>query len=297
MGHWGQGRMGAHQAKKLEDDALLAFRDRFALPLSDDDVATLRFYKPADDSPEMTLPARAPRRRSAATCRRARRRRRRCRCRRSTSFARILEGSKRARGVDDDGLRAAALAAAADAEHRQAHRADRRRRGAHLRHAVALPAGRDLLVGRASSTSRRTTTSCSTTRRRSDGQILEEGITEAGAMSSWIAAATSLQRARRADAAVLHLLFDVRLPARRRFHLGGGRLARARLPARRDRRPHDALGRRPAAPGRLEPPRRGDDPELPRLRPVLRLRARGDRAATACGGCWKRRRTSSTTSR
>ncbi|HUP96119.1 MAG TPA: pyruvate dehydrogenase (acetyl-transferring), homodimeric type, partial [Burkholderiales bacterium] len=32
MGHWGQGRMGAHQAKKLEDDALMAFRDRFALP-------------------------------------------------------------------------------------------------------------------------------------------------------------------------------------------------------------------------------------------------------------------------
>ena len=53
MGHWGQGRMGAHQAKKLEDDALLAFRDRFALPLSDEDVHELRFYKPADDAPEM----------------------------------------------------------------------------------------------------------------------------------------------------------------------------------------------------------------------------------------------------
>ena len=53
MGHWGQGRMGAHQAKKLEDDALLAFRDRFSVPLSDDDVQALRFYKPADDSPEM----------------------------------------------------------------------------------------------------------------------------------------------------------------------------------------------------------------------------------------------------
>ncbi|MDH5534819.1 MAG: alpha-ketoglutarate dehydrogenase [Betaproteobacteria bacterium] len=53
MGHWGQGRMGAHQAKKLEDDALIAFRDRFALPLSDDDVKKLVFYKPADDMPEM----------------------------------------------------------------------------------------------------------------------------------------------------------------------------------------------------------------------------------------------------
>ena len=53
MGHWGQGKMAAHQQKKLEDEALLAFRDRFALPLSDEDVRDLRFYKPADDSPEM----------------------------------------------------------------------------------------------------------------------------------------------------------------------------------------------------------------------------------------------------
>jgi len=49
----GQGKMTAHQQKKLEDEALLAFRDRFALPLSDADVTNLRFYKPAPDSPEM----------------------------------------------------------------------------------------------------------------------------------------------------------------------------------------------------------------------------------------------------
>ncbi|MET0680873.1 MAG: pyruvate dehydrogenase (acetyl-transferring), homodimeric type, partial [Burkholderiales bacterium] len=53
MGHWGQGKMGTHQQKKLDDDALKEFRDRFALPLSDDDVVSLRLYKPADDSPEM----------------------------------------------------------------------------------------------------------------------------------------------------------------------------------------------------------------------------------------------------
>jgi pyruvate dehydrogenase E1 component len=53
MGHWGQGKMGTHQQKKLDDEALRAFRDRFALPLSDDDVEHLRFQKPADDAPEM----------------------------------------------------------------------------------------------------------------------------------------------------------------------------------------------------------------------------------------------------
>ncbi len=53
MGHWGQGKMGTHQQKKPDDDALREFRDRFALPLSDEDVAQLRFYHPGLDSPEL----------------------------------------------------------------------------------------------------------------------------------------------------------------------------------------------------------------------------------------------------
>lgn len=53
MGGAGESRMTAHQQKKLDVDALKAFRDRFRLPLSDEDVAQMRFYKPAEDSPEM----------------------------------------------------------------------------------------------------------------------------------------------------------------------------------------------------------------------------------------------------
>ncbi|MGE0873524.1 MAG: alpha-ketoglutarate dehydrogenase [Burkholderiales bacterium] len=53
MGGAGESRMTAHQAKKLELDALKAFRDRFHLPLSDADVEAVRFYKPAADSREM----------------------------------------------------------------------------------------------------------------------------------------------------------------------------------------------------------------------------------------------------
>ncbi|MCR2232417.1 pyruvate dehydrogenase (acetyl-transferring), homodimeric type, partial [Salmonella enterica] len=37
MGTAGQGKMTTHQQKKLDDEALLAFRDRFALPISDAD--------------------------------------------------------------------------------------------------------------------------------------------------------------------------------------------------------------------------------------------------------------------
>ncbi|MFI4866580.1 MAG: alpha-ketoglutarate dehydrogenase [Steroidobacterales bacterium] len=53
MGGVGESRMTAHQAKKLDVAALTAFRDRFQLPLSDQDVAALRFYKPPADSREL----------------------------------------------------------------------------------------------------------------------------------------------------------------------------------------------------------------------------------------------------
>ncbi len=53
MGGAGESRMTAHQAKKLDVDALKVFRDRFALPLSDDDLANMRFYRPEPDSLEM----------------------------------------------------------------------------------------------------------------------------------------------------------------------------------------------------------------------------------------------------
>ncbi len=53
MGNWGQGKMGTHQQKKLDDAALREFRDRFGLPLSDEDVAQLRFYHPGPESPEI----------------------------------------------------------------------------------------------------------------------------------------------------------------------------------------------------------------------------------------------------
>ncbi len=53
MGGTAQGRMTTHSAKKLDDAALLAFRDRFALPMSDDETRSLAFCKPADDGAEL----------------------------------------------------------------------------------------------------------------------------------------------------------------------------------------------------------------------------------------------------
>jgi pyruvate dehydrogenase E1 component len=53
MGAAGESRNTAHQAKKLDASALLAFRDRFALPFSDEDAKSLTFYRPAEDSAEL----------------------------------------------------------------------------------------------------------------------------------------------------------------------------------------------------------------------------------------------------
>jgi pyruvate dehydrogenase E1 component len=53
MGQAGQGKMTTHSQKKLDDTALLEFRNRFNLPLSDEQAKELAFFKPKDDSPEM----------------------------------------------------------------------------------------------------------------------------------------------------------------------------------------------------------------------------------------------------
>jgi pyruvate dehydrogenase E1 component len=53
MGVSGEGQMITHQAKKMTEDALLAFRDRFELPLTDEQVRNAEYYKPGEDAPEM----------------------------------------------------------------------------------------------------------------------------------------------------------------------------------------------------------------------------------------------------
>ncbi len=71
-----------------------------------------------------------------------------------------------------------------------------------------------------------------------DGQILEEGITEMGSMASLPRRRHRLRQLRRADDSFLHLLFDVRLPARRRYGVGRRRFPRQRIPDGRNRRTH-----------------------------------------------------------
>src|SRR5439155_20424709 len=52
LGESGEGRNITHQQKKLNEDELRQFRSRFAIPISDEDIAEAPFYKPADNSQE-----------------------------------------------------------------------------------------------------------------------------------------------------------------------------------------------------------------------------------------------------
>jgi pyruvate dehydrogenase E1 component len=181
MGLSGQGKMGTHQQKKLDDDALRAFRDRFALPLSDDDVAQVRFYHPGPASPEIkylmekrqALGGYVPSRTAKA----------------ETLAVPPLSASERNQSttmvfvhllsqlLKDEKLGARVVPIVADEARTFGMQTLFRQVGIYS--AVGQlyePEDHDELLYY---------------REAKDGQILEEGITEAGALSSWLAAATA----------------------------------------------------------------------------------------------------------
>ena len=53
MGKAGESQNITHQQKKMSEEQLLIFRDRFNVPISDEDARKAAFYRPPDDSPEM----------------------------------------------------------------------------------------------------------------------------------------------------------------------------------------------------------------------------------------------------
>ena len=189
MGQWGEGKMTTHQQKKLDIEALRAFRDRFSLALSDDDLENVRFFKPGPESPEMkylharrqALGGYLPVRISAAP---------KLACPPLTAFGRLLEGSNGrdqsttmvfvqmlAQLLKDPAIGQRVVPIVADEARTFGMQSLFRQVGIYS--AVGQlyePEDHDELLYY---------------KEAKDGQILEEGITEAGAMSSWIAAATS----------------------------------------------------------------------------------------------------------
>src|SRR5438105_3986923 len=189
MGTAGQGRMATHQQKKLDTDQLLAFRDRFALPIADAECEACEYVRPPRESPEMAylharreklggyLPARADRAERLAVPA-------------ASAFAKFaLEAAGKEMSTTvafvrmigallrDGGIGKRIVPIIAD-EARTFGMADLFRQIGIYSPIGQLyqPEDREQL---------------SYYKEAIDGQILEEGINEAGAMASWVAAATS----------------------------------------------------------------------------------------------------------
>jgi len=189
MGEAGEGQNITHQQKKMGENSLRAFRDRFNIPISDDQLAEAPFYKPAENTPLMhylrerreALGGPLPARRTEATP---------LETPDLEIFDALLKGSDgRELSTTMAFVRAlqTLLREKAIKEHVVPIIADEARtfgmEGMFRQLAIYAPSGQlyrpvdaDQLMYY---------------REEKDGQILQEGITEAGAVSSWIAAGTS----------------------------------------------------------------------------------------------------------
>jgi len=189
MGQAGQGKMTTHSQKKLDETALIEFRNRFNLPLTDAQAANLEFFKPAQDSAEM-----------------------RYLIERRTQLGGYLPRRETAADVVPvpDLASYAAFATAAAGKEMSTTMAFVRMLGNLLKDKELGPrivpivadeartfgmANLFKQVGIYSSVGQRYEPedigSVLSYREAMDGQILEEGISEAGAIASWTAAATS----------------------------------------------------------------------------------------------------------
>lgn len=189
LGEAGEGRNVTHQQKKLNDEELVAFRTRFAIPLTDAQVEEPTFYRPDEDSPVIRY---ARERREA------------------------LGGPIPSRHEPDDPLEAPALEVFADLLEGSGDRRasttmalvrlmtllmrhdDLGERVVPIVSDEARTFGMETLFRRhgiyAADGQRYRPVDegkLSEYREAEDGQVLEEGITEAGAMASFIAAGTS----------------------------------------------------------------------------------------------------------
>ena len=189
MGSAGQGKMTTHSQKKFDETDLIGFRNRFNLPLSDEQAKRIDFYKPADDSAEMQY----------------------MHAKRAALGGYLPKRETTAEQVAVPALTSyAGFALQADSKEMSTTMAFVRMLGGLLKDAALGPkivpivadeartfgmANLFKQVGIYSSVGQRYAPedigSVLSYREAMDGQILEEGISEAGALASWTAAATS----------------------------------------------------------------------------------------------------------
>jgi pyruvate dehydrogenase E1 component len=189
MGRAGQSRMIAHQAKKLDMGTLREFRDGLKLPLSDEEVERLEFYRPEENSRELAY-LRERRKALGGTMPERRRNAPPVAVPKLETYARFaLEGQTRETSttvtivrllgnlLKDEKLGPRIVPIVADEARTFGMAALFRQIG------IYSPVGQLYEPEDAGS--------MLAYREARNGQLLEEGITEAGALSSWVAAATS----------------------------------------------------------------------------------------------------------
>ena len=277
--------MVAHQQKKLDEErAASEFRDRFNIPLTDEQVSQARAGQAGRRRAGDEIPAReAPgaRRLSTARARTWRSRWRSRSCPRSApcSKARAIARSPPpwpscASSRSCSRTRTSARTSCPSFRTRRAPSAWK-----------ACSARSASTARRASSTRRSDSEQLMSYREDKKGQMLEEGINEAGSTCSWIAAGTAYANhgIHMVPFYIYYSMFGFQRVGD--FYLGRRRPAHARLPAGRHRGPHHAGGRGPAAPGRAQPAACGHGAELRGLRPDLCLRARRDHSRRPAGAC------------
>ena len=187
----GEAKNDTHSVKSLQLDTLKKFRDRFGIPLSDEQLEDVPFYKPADDSPEMRYMHRTrealngylPSRRADFEALKAP-------ALQDKAYAPLLEGSK---GREISSTMAFVRILTGLTKDKEI--------GSRIVPIVPDEARtfgmegmfRQLGIYTSEGQKYKPEDSGQIMYYREDkkGQILEEGITEAGAMSAWIAAATS----------------------------------------------------------------------------------------------------------
>ncbi|TEA77656.1 pyruvate dehydrogenase (acetyl-transferring), homodimeric type [Allopusillimonas ginsengisoli] len=191
MGHVGQAKNPTHQQKKLDMDAVREFRDRFNIPVPDDKLEALPYFKPSEDSPEMkylherrkALGGYLPRRREKAD--------EQLKAPALEAFKAVLEPTAEGREISttqafvrilnqvlrDKELSPRVVPILADESRTFGMEGLFRQIGIYAPEGQKyIPVDKDQVMYY---------------RETENGQLLQEGINEAGAFSSWIAAATS----------------------------------------------------------------------------------------------------------
>jgi pyruvate dehydrogenase E1 component len=191
MGHVAQAKNPSHQQKKLDHDTVKEFRDRYNIPVPDDKIDQLPYYKPAEDSPEMiymherrkALGGYLPKRRTKAD--------EALKAPLLETFRPVLDATAQGREISttqafvrilnqvlrDKDLGPRVVPILADESRTFGMEGLFRQIGIYAPEGQKyVPVDKDQVMYY---------------REAADGQLLQEGINEAGAFSSWIAAATS----------------------------------------------------------------------------------------------------------